>query len=42
LAVVKGEGLDKILFVDGLIVAVFATAVVVTRIWPSLFRQDSR
>jgi hypothetical protein len=42
LAVVKGEGLDKILFVDGLIVAVFATAVVVTRIWPSLFRHDSR
>jgi len=41
IAAFKGEGLDNILFVDGLIVAVFGTAAIVTRIWPNRFRRDS-
>jgi len=43
IAAFKGEGLDKILFVDGLIVAVFGTAGIAKRIWPkkTWFRRDS-
>jgi hypothetical protein len=41
IAAFKGEELDKILFVDGLIVAVFGTAATVTRICPTRFRRDS-
>lgn len=41
IAAFKGEGLDKILFVDGLVVAVFGAAAIVTRIWPNRFRGDS-
>lgn len=37
------QGLDKILFVDGLIVAVFGAAAIATRIWPQKiwFRRNS-
>lgn len=43
IAAFKGQGLDKILFVDGLIVAVFSTAAITTRIWPKKiwFHRDS-
>jgi hypothetical protein len=41
IAAFKGEELDKILFVDGLIVAVFGIGAIVTRFSPNRFRRDS-
>jgi hypothetical protein len=41
IAAFKGEGLDKILFVDGLILAVFGTAAILTRVWPTSKPQQA-
>jgi hypothetical protein len=43
IAAFRGQGLNKILFVDGLIVVVFGVAAIATHIWPKKirFRRDS-
>lgn len=41
IAAFNGQGLDKILFVDGLIVAVFGVAAIATWSKKTWFRRDS-